>query len=642
MESAPRLEALFTAEEFHDRDSGYPVSPEPRRVVLMRTLLLWPVMAATLIFSCMPCSASDPAPPVLEKVRVDLVNLTVVVTDRRGNPVHGLTEDDFTVFEDGKRVEITNFRAASGTDDPGEPPSPAAGRLETSPAPDPMQIVVYVDMLNLHPIHRNRVFQRLDQFLKDRIPPDVPVMLVTGGPRIEIVRPFTVDRERITTDLDRLREVLPVRLPDADGSVNRLEMVYDSLDSLRTCVEQPRCNGEAVLSSAISQIRAYSQASLDQNEHLLRSMRHFLGSLGAIPGRKALVYVTDGFPLSPGQDLHRALREGIEKEWREASFELGMGSSQQGGGSSSAANADLRRRVAHLRRLLDIAERSLSGNLPADLSRPLESVSDVANANGIRLYSIIGEQIASGAAGADTSSQQAETAGLSTAGRARELNRRASLELMADITGGTVMRGSVNTGKILERVLRDADNQYSIGFRSDKAADGEVHRIKIKVRGRGNRPRYARTYIGRTRSTRMSEQLLAAMFLERGDNPYQIFIHVGESMRDELLRTVVPLTVSIPVESMALTPIGEVHATDLTVLIGTRNALGAITSLRQVPVPVRIPSDRVEEVRQQAFPVRLTVPAQPGSNTVVVGVWDGDSTVPSFAGGVYRPEAPAD
>jgi len=49
--------------------------------------------------------------PVIEKIDVSVVNVDVTVTDRAGNPVRGLTRDDFEVFEDGRPQPITNFYA---------------------------------------------------------------------------------------------------------------------------------------------------------------------------------------------------------------------------------------------------------------------------------------------------------------------------------------------------------------------------------------------------------------------------------------------------------------------------------------------------------------------------------------------------
>jgi hypothetical protein len=61
-----------------------------------------------------------------ETIEVSLVNLDVVVTDKQGRRVHGLTANDFEVLEDGKPQAITNF-SAFVPDDPSLPaplPSP--------------------------------------------------------------------------------------------------------------------------------------------------------------------------------------------------------------------------------------------------------------------------------------------------------------------------------------------------------------------------------------------------------------------------------------------------------------------------------------------------------------------------------------
>ncbi|MDX1630442.1 MAG: VWA domain-containing protein [Thermoanaerobaculia bacterium] len=49
------------------------------------------------------------APPGLENIDVQLVELYASVEDRNGRPVEGLTEEDFTVYEDEVRQEIRRF-----------------------------------------------------------------------------------------------------------------------------------------------------------------------------------------------------------------------------------------------------------------------------------------------------------------------------------------------------------------------------------------------------------------------------------------------------------------------------------------------------------------------------------------------------
>src|SRR5687767_2810675 len=70
-----------------------------------------------LIASLGPPLGSQPPPPApaapptefREVVEVNVVNLTVRVTDKEGHSVKGLGRGDFEILEDGKPVEIANF-----------------------------------------------------------------------------------------------------------------------------------------------------------------------------------------------------------------------------------------------------------------------------------------------------------------------------------------------------------------------------------------------------------------------------------------------------------------------------------------------------------------------------------------------------
>ena len=69
-------------------------------------------IALTLTFFCM-ISAGSSVFAQEEVIRIDteLVNLNVVVKDRQGRRVRGLTREDFDVYEDGVLQELTHFVA---------------------------------------------------------------------------------------------------------------------------------------------------------------------------------------------------------------------------------------------------------------------------------------------------------------------------------------------------------------------------------------------------------------------------------------------------------------------------------------------------------------------------------------------------
>src|SRR5215475_13667687 len=58
---------------------------------------------------------NTPKPGQEEVVKVDtqLIDVPVVVTDKAGKPVLNLKQDNFTVYEDGKKQDLSDFSATS-------------------------------------------------------------------------------------------------------------------------------------------------------------------------------------------------------------------------------------------------------------------------------------------------------------------------------------------------------------------------------------------------------------------------------------------------------------------------------------------------------------------------------------------------
>jgi Ca-activated chloride channel homolog len=67
--------------------------------------------ALALSFIQIPGAFAQQEPAVKLKIDTELVNLNVVVTDKSGQRVRGLVKDDFEVFEDGVKQEISHFVA---------------------------------------------------------------------------------------------------------------------------------------------------------------------------------------------------------------------------------------------------------------------------------------------------------------------------------------------------------------------------------------------------------------------------------------------------------------------------------------------------------------------------------------------------
>src|ERR671928_465222 len=78
-----------------------------------------PAAAAFLVAASLTALAAHPT-PVQQPIRVgvDLVHFAVVVTDRQGTPIGGLTAEDFEIKERGKVQQVKFFAEGDPEDAP--------------------------------------------------------------------------------------------------------------------------------------------------------------------------------------------------------------------------------------------------------------------------------------------------------------------------------------------------------------------------------------------------------------------------------------------------------------------------------------------------------------------------------------------
>ena len=145
---------------------------------------------------------------LVESIEVRVTNVDVVVTDKKGNPIVGLTKDDFEIYENGKLQPITNFYEV-------RPPSvntvagmPAANEMaETTLAPAEVRqrrIIFFIDNQSLEPLRRNEVFASIDKFFDKLFQPGDQAMVVTWYHGLRMVSPFTDDAGRLHGALKKI------------------------------------------------------------------------------------------------------------------------------------------------------------------------------------------------------------------------------------------------------------------------------------------------------------------------------------------------------------------------------------------------------------------------------------------------------
>ncbi len=223
------------------------------------SLLLLIAGSATKGFAqqgALPAQAPPPAErPAALAARTDRrITLDVVVTDRSGNPVPGLQQQDFTLLDDKQPQTIVSFHAADGTNKAADPP---------------MQASLLVDAVNTS--YQNVSIQRLqlEKFLRH-----------DGG---ELPLP---------TCLFNL----------TDKSANHTEATRDGnilADSL---------NSQASGLRTITRAQGY-YGGVESRQISLNALERLAAYEATQPGRKLLIWLGPGWPLLTGPGVELSTRD---------------------------------------------------------------------------------------------------------------------------------------------------------------------------------------------------------------------------------------------------------------------------------------------------------------------------------------------
>jgi len=559
-----------------------------------------------------PAEQQPPATTFFETVDVEVATVEVFVSDRQGTPVTGLSEDDFELRIDGEPVEITNFYAevlgrpatadwqveAAAVETETETETETDSGPGLIPPPQRLRIVVFIDHTNIRAVNRKRALERLEEFLERNAGPDDSVAVVSLTDRLHVHSDFLNDQKTIDRIFD---EVGKVSFADMSGETER-RRIFSQIARGHTGGGQSigRQNPATGLSNAAffgpeieASIRAYAAAEYQRTRGSLDALKRFLGSLGGVPGRKALIFVSDGIVNRPGEDLFIAYRNAYGS------------SSLNPGVPKIDPNIDYSRQV---------------GNF--DVLREVQQVAEAANAAGVTFYALDAQGDHAIGVRSAVSEGWAETSEVIST---FEANVREPLEYTSEATGGRRIEASDKLLSDLAIVAADFDSYYSLGFRPPEAEQGKMQDIKVRLLGdaaKGRTVRYRESRRTKGTDQRTGEAMLAAIFYNATANPLELGLTHGEPVRREDGNMVLPVTIEIPVARIALIPEEAVSAGRLSIYVTVKDKSGDAREVQRLPFHLQIPSDKVEEAKQHAAHHTLQVVLRPGDQQVAVGVRD--------------------
>ena len=230
-----------------------------------------------------------PQPPVY-RVATRLVQVSVVVHDRHGQPVADLKKEDFIVTERGKPQPISFFEVLSSDSAvaAGEPlPPHVFTNTFSHRAGVPTNVtVVLIDMLNTSITDQHYARRGLVDFLGQIQPRDRVALYALGRQRLTLLHDFTTDASSLVERLRKTRGEIASELDastvNADSQEELRALGLDALADMNQ-IEADFFTGNRVLQT-LSSLEAIAQ------------------HLAGVPGRKNLIWLSGGFPLTIGFD----------------------------------------------------------------------------------------------------------------------------------------------------------------------------------------------------------------------------------------------------------------------------------------------------------------------------------------------------
>jgi VWFA-related protein len=377
-----------------------------------------------ILMTAVPHAQAPRQPATVFRSGTELVLVNVVVRDKSGAVVRGLTRDDFAITEDDKPQTVTSFdfeeldkadaaAPAGGTPSPEAtqvilPPKPAARSADVTPVAAPAKvdmrgrrlIVLFFDLSSMQPEEVQRAVKSAHDYVDQKLAPADLIAVASFSTALNVDQDFTSDRAQLA------------RAIDAYGGVGA-----QGFDAGTTGdAEDTPDNGNAFTADD-------TEFNIFNTDRRLDALQTLADQLSGIEQKKSVVYFSSGM-------------------------------SQQGTDNQ-----------VQLRRTVDRANRANVSIYAADM-RGLQAVVPGGDATQ-------GSRRGTSTFSGDSTRNQFSSMAAS----------QDTLSTMAEDTGGRAFFDSNSFGAVFERVVNDTSAYYVLGYSSTNAArDGRFRRIKVRLK----------------------------------------------------------------------------------------------------------------------------------------------------------------
>lgn len=372
--------------------------------------------------------------PEFEKeIQINLVLLDVLVFDRNGNYVNGLTKDDFIILEDGKPVDVSTVDEYFTP--PSEAEAAAQGQVFDSP---PRNVIFVLDRLFSSKQAVKNGKEIMAKFIQEKLQPGDRAMILTYDHGFRTVQDISSDLRRLEAAAEGI-EATSIGLETPEmltniGSDSDLAMRLDSQD-----MSNENRQSEFIDMSRNMRLQNEIRLFLDNMQLLAKSFK-------ALPGRKTVILLSEGYDdrLLKSSTLVRqkSIGERLESE-----------------GSAGGIQA------------------SATYNQNSSLLLNFQSMVSRVNDASTSFYVV---DIGAGTQGARTDQPFQQ----SLMQRADFITARLdSLAALADSSGGKLYAGWTDFNSVMDRINKDISNFYIISYNTPNvSSDGKFRNVEVRTK----------------------------------------------------------------------------------------------------------------------------------------------------------------
>lgn len=378
------------------------------------------------------------------RVTTRMVQVDVVVQDKKGQPITDLKQEDFEVTDQGKPQRISMFSIESSQKLVGRagplPPNTFSNLPSRQGASHNLTVILF-DTLNTAVIDQVNARREVLRFLQ-QIQPQDRVAIYGLGAKLRSVHDFTSSSEALARAIAYYQTRVS---PEHVSSLPAIEDNTEGLSGPELAIIQAM---DAFLNESNRLVAGhYIERRMAITLQALEAISYHVASL---PGRKSLVWISGGFPFTYGNEQFQVNQANV--------------------GVKSFAD---------------------------DLKRTAQALT---NAN-IAVYPVDARAFMSSSTLNPSSSAEAsgKAARRPTPGDTQVANdvlaSHSTMQDLADKTGGRAIWGTGDVQAAIRRAIEDSRLTYALGYYpSDLKLDGKFRTIKVTVNRPGAQLRYRRGY----------------------------------------------------------------------------------------------------------------------------------------------------